>query len=476
MLDLIIHNGILVTMAKENGTGILNDGALCIRGNRIEAVGPSEEIMAAHKAHRYIDASGKVIMPGLVDAHAHSADGLLKGLAQDVSNWLQRSIWPYREHMTVKDRVLGSMLYIIEAMKAGTTTIVDYDSPMLELVKNHKRLGIRAVIGESINELASAQSRLPVGELYEFDPSVGDRKLKDALRLINEHHNAHNSRISCMLAPVAPDRVSKELLVEIKSISDRIGLDVYMHLACGKRETNQVQKRYGRRSIEYMDELGYLNTRFRGIHLSEADSGELVHFAKKGCTMVLCSGSEAIIDGNIPPAYEFLQNSPMLALGSDQTAGGNTTNMWNEMKFTALLNKCKREDPVVFPAWRVLRMATIDGARAIGLGSEIGSIETGKKADIIILDFSLPHLNPIILEPIRNIVPNLVYAANGSEVDTVIIDGKVTMEGRKILTIDEKEEIDAVQKAAASLMSRAGNTVMEFDDSEMVRMMKEGRI
>ncbi|MDL2274196.1 amidohydrolase family protein [Oscillospiraceae bacterium OttesenSCG-928-G22] len=476
MLDTIIHGGIVVTMADENGTGVINNGAVGIKGNKIEAVGETKDILAAHKAHRYVDAKNRVVMPGFIDAHAHSGLGLMKGLAQDMDNWLQRGLWPFDEFLTVEDGIRGSMMHVMEAMKAGTTTIVDYDSPMDELVKNHIRIGTRVVAGQNITSLGDGYSTMPVGELYPYDPAVGEEKFRQAKQLIDTYHESENGRIRCMLAPVSPDRVERELLLEVKALADKIDIDVYMHLACGKRETLQVEKRYSKRSIGFLDELGYLNSRLRGIHLSEATPDELAHFAKKGCTMVLCSGSEAIIDGNIPPAYEFLENSRMLALGSDQTPGGNVSNMFNEMKFTAILNKCKRENPVIFPSWQVLRMATIDGARAIGLGDDIGSLEAGKKADIIILNFELPHLTPIIRRPIRNIVPNLVYAANGSEVETVIIDGKFTMENRKVLTVDEAAEVAAANAAADALMDRLGDSVMRVDDSEMVRMMKDGKI
>lgn len=187
--------------------------------------------------------------------------------------------------------------------------------------------------------------------------------------------------------------------------------------------------------------------------------------------MVLCSGSEAIVDGNVPPAAEFLKHSPRMALGSDQAPGNNCCNMFNEMKFTAILNKCKYEDPTIFPAWKVLRMATIEAAHTIGLGDMIGSIAPGKRADIIILNLDKPHMRPLLRYPIRNIIPNLVYSANGSEVETVIVDGKLIMEDGELCTVDEACALHIGQQAAESLCTRVGEHILSFD-TPVTRMMR----
>jgi len=231
---------------------------------------------------------------------------------------------------------------------------------------------------------------------------------------------------------------------------------MHLHLACGNREVRQMQMRYGKRSIPFLDEMGLINERLMAIHLSVATEEELQLLAKKGAAMVLCSGSEAIVDGNIPPAAEFSHYSSRLAIGSDQTSGGNTSNLFYEMKVGAVLNKCKAKNAAVFPAWRMLRLATIDGARAIGMEREIGSLERGKKADIIMLNMEEMHLIPLVWEPVSNLIPNLVYAANGSEVELSMIDGKIVMENRRILTVDESEVIrNASEKAFGTCRRKA---------------------
>lgn len=196
---------------------------------------------------------------------------------------------------------------------------------------------------------------------------------------------------------------------------------------------------------------------------------------KKGAAMVLCSGSEAIVDGNIPPAAEFSHYSSRLAIGSDQTSGGNTSNLFYEMKVGAVLNKCKAKNAAVFPAWRMLRLATIDGARAIGMEREIGSLERGKKADIIMLNMEEMHLIPLVWEPVSNLIPNLVYAANGSEVELSMIDGKIVMENRRILTVDESEVIRNASEQGRKLLERAGGKLLE-KNPEICKQKKENKL
>ena len=192
--------------------------------------------------------------------------------------------------------------------------------------------------------------------------------------------------------------------------------------------------------------------------------------------MVLCSGSIALIDGIIPPAAEFLEVSSRLALGSDQAPGNNCNNMFNEMKFTAILNKCKVRDPSVFPAGKVLRMATIEAAKAIGLGDEIGSLEVGKKADLLMIDMTQPCLSPIILHPVRNVVPNLVYSAKGSEVELVMVDGRILVEDFRVLSVDEKQVVRDAQEAVERICKAAEVPFSKIPESKLHAMMQNGEL
>ena len=470
--DVLFIHGIVITM-QGKGVGIVEDGAVAVTGSRISAVGTTEQVLSEWSAHRVINASGKVVMPGLIDAHIHTGDALVRGVSQDLNNWMQHGLWPFEQELRKDTDAVckGSLMNIVEALKAGTTTFCDFDTPMTQIVQNHVRVVTRARVAELISELPE-KNKTAVGELYEFDPAQGNKKYCRNLDLIQRWHGRENGRITCMLGPQGPDMCSKELLMEIQAAALRLDTGIHMHVSQGDREINQMLKRYGKRSIPFLDEIGYLNSRLLAVHLTEATREETQLLASRGAGMILCSGSIAIIDGIVPPAAEFLEVSDRLALGSDQAPGNNCNNMFNEMKFTAILNKCKAKNPAVFPAGKVLRMATIEAARAIGLGSEIGSIEPGKKADLLMIDMTQPCLSPVIMQPVRNVVPNLVYSAKGSEVELVMVDGRVLVEDFKVLSVDEKQVVRDAQEAVERVCRAAQEPFSKIPESRLHAMMK----
>lgn len=470
--DVLFIHGIVITM-QGKGVGIVEDGAVAVTGSRISAVGTTEQVLSEWSAHRVINASGKVVMPGLIDAHIHTGDALVRGVSQDLNNWMQHGLWPFEQELRKDTDAVckGSLMNIVEALKAGTTTFCDFDTPMTQIVQNHVRVGTRARVAELISELPE-NNKTAVGELYEFDPAQGNKKFCRNLDLIRQWHGRENGRITCMLGPQGPDMCSKELLMEIQAAALRLDTGIHMHVSQGDREINQMLKRYGKRSIPFLDEIGYLNSRLLAVHLTEATREETQLLASRGAGMILCSGSIAIIDGIVPPAAEFLEVSDRLALGSDQAPGNNCNNMFNEMKFTAILNKCKAKNPAVFPAGKVLRMATIEAARAIGLGSEIGSIEPGKKADLLMIDMTQPCLSPVIMQPVRNVVPNLVYSAKGSEVELVMVDGRVLVEDFRVLSVDEKQVVRDAQEAVERVCRAAQEPFSKIPESRLHAMMK----
>jgi len=474
VLDILITNATLITM-EGRGLGIIENGSVGIRGNKIAVVGRTDEIRRNHDAHRVIDATGKAVMPGLIDAHFHSAIAILRGVAQDINNWLQEGIWPFIKAMGKEESVRGSLVNIIEGVKAGTTTFCDFDYYMNDIVQNHIKVGSRARVAETVNEIQDRIDSFAPGELYEFNSSVGEEKLQNNIRLIEEFHGAHDGRITCLFGPQAADMVSAELLLEIRELAEKYETMIYMHVAQGDRELNQMLKRYGKRSVPHLDDMGYLDEKLIAVHLYEATPDETTLVAQRGCSLIVCSGSIGLVRGMVPPLTDFLRHSEKAGLGTDQAPGNNCSNMFNEMKLTALFNKCKAKDPTVMPAWQVMKLATIGAARAIGMEREIGSIKEGKKADIIIIDLEQPNLCPVITEPVRNIVPNLVYAASGREVETVIIDGRVVMEDREMKTVDEKQAIREAQKAADELAKRVCKTAPKIHSS-LLRMMEEGNL
>ena len=448
-LDIIIHGGYVITM-EGKGTGVINNGSVGIKGNTIVAVGTTNDILEKYTAHRYINAHNKVVMPGFIDCHIHTSDTIVRGGCQDIDNWMEDGIWPLLSRADDEDLVAGSMVNIIEAVKAGTTTFCDYETPMLKLIPNHIKVGTRLVAANMINELPTNVKKIP-GEPYPLDPAVGQHKLQDNIKMIEQYHGYKDNLVTCMFGPQAVDMCSTELLIEIKNLAEKYDVGIHMHLAQGDREVIQVKKRYGKRSVAYAQELGLLNERLLAIHMTSATEEEVKIVAESGAGMVLCTGSIAILGGNLPPAEEFGKYSTRIGLGTDQSPGNNCNNLFNEMKFTSIAHKYKHKNGTAYPAWKVMRMATIEGANALGMGEIIGSLRPGKRADIIMIDMTFPNLSPIMDWPIRNIVPNLVYAGRGNEVEMVIIDGKVIVEDYKILTVDEKKAVEHVNQCAKKI-------------------------
>ncbi|WP_193064445.1 amidohydrolase family protein [Oceanobacillus oncorhynchi] len=471
-VDIIIHNGHLMTM-EGKGVGYIADGAVAIKHNKIEAVGQTQEILREYTAERHIDAANKLIMPGFIDAHIHTGIAIFRGVAQDMSNWMQKGLWSFQKHLRPDESAIGSMVNIIEGIKAGTTTFCDYDGRMDLIVNNYKKIGARARVAELVNEIPDNIGDLPVGELYTFESSIGETKLNRNLELYEKHHDTEDGRITVILGPHGPDMMSLELLKEVKNHAEKLDTKLHMHVAQGDREINQMEKRYGKRSIEFLDEHDFLNERLIAVHLTEATDEETAFIAKSGASMIYCAGSIGIIDGMVPPVQHFLDAGGTACLGSDQAPGNNSNNMFNEMKFAAILNKVKYKNPQAFHATQALRMATIEAAKVMGIDHEVGSLRSGKKADIILVDLTAPAFYPVLTKPIRNIVPNLVYSARGDEVDTAIIDGKVIMENKQILTIHEKEEISKAQQTAENIASRAEEDILKAD-SDILQMVRDG--
>ncbi len=435
--DTLITHAHLFTM-QGSGVGYIADGAVAVNGTSIAAVGVTSDLTKRFNAVKTFDSTNCAVIPGLIDGHMHTTLAILRGVAQDVANWMQQALAPYSRHMDGASRAAGSKLNAVEALKAGTTTHCDYGGPSDGWGEFYDQLGARACLAPLFNALPRGKmSTWKVGDLYPFDLQKGKRDMDRAVSFAKNWNNAADGRITTMLGVHAPDMMPREMLLEAKELGQKLGLRLHVHVAQGDREIEQIVKRYGKRSIAFLEEIGYLDEQLMAVHLTEATDKETELVSRSGASMIVCSGSIGIIDGIVPPARVFRQAGGFVGLGSDQACGNNCNNIFNEMKLTALFNKIKYRDPSVIPAWEVLRMATIEGAHAVGLGDRIGSLEPGKQADLIIVDLTAPNLSPVLLNPIRNIVPNLVYAGTGHEVKTVIVAGKVLVDDYQVLTVDE---------------------------------------
>ena len=412
-IDTLITHAHLFTM-QGNGVGYIADGAVAIQGNRIAAVGSTAELTGRYQPATVIEARDCAVLPGLIDVHMHTSLAIVRGVAQDVANWMQKALAPYARHITPAAALAGTRLNVLEALKAGTTTLGDYGKAHPGWGEIFAQAGVRARLAPQFNALPpGGMAGWQLGDLYPFDLTAGQAAMDQAVAFARDWNGAAEGRITTMLGVHGPDMMPQEMLLAAKEIGQREGWMIHLHTAQGDREIDQMLKRYGLRTPAYLDEIGYLDEQLLAVHLTEATDDETELIAKRGARMALCSGSIGIIDGIVPPAHVFRQAGGAVGLGSDQASGNNCNNIFNEMKLTALFNKIKYRDPALMPAWEVLRMGTIEGARAIGLEDQVGSLEAGKQADLILVDLTQPNLSPVMQDPLRNIVPNLIYAGTG---------------------------------------------------------------
>lgn len=471
-VDMVVKAPHFYTMEGE-GVGYKSGVAMVVDSGKIIAIEAETVIDKEYTAEETIVLNHHAILPGFIDAHMHTGLAILRGLAQDTNNWMMYGLQPFDNVVTKEERFAGSRLAIIEAIKAGTTTLGDYETYMDPVCEFIIKIGARGNITHLVRE---AKRRVyEPGELYEFDESLGEKSFKENLELFDKWHNKGDGRIKILFGPQGADFLSKDLLLEVQRIAKEKNTKIHMHTQQGDRETYQVVKRYNKRPIEWLKEIGFLDETLIAVHLTDANDDEAKVVAQSGASMIVCPGSIGIIDGIVPPSTAFQEAGGNVALGSDQAPGNNCHNIINEMKLVTLFNKIKYQNPEIMPAWRALRMATIEGARATGLGDLVGSLETGKRADFIAIDLKKPSMLPVFTTPMRNIVPNLVYSARGEEVVLSVVDGKVIYKDGKVLQIDENEYLEAVEKYTEGIGERATEEFNKINGTNS-RFMKENKL
>jgi 5-methylthioadenosine/S-adenosylhomocysteine deaminase len=471
-IDLVVSAPHLLTMEGE-GVGYRADSALAVDRGRIVAVGPVEAILGTYEPESLIFRENTLLMPGFVDAHCHMEMSVLRGLAQDTSDWMMSGLVPFKRHLGPEERRAGFLLGVMEALAAGTTTVGNYDDEMVDEAEAVERIGLRGHLTQLFREVPDRV--YPPGELYDIDEELGKRRLEEMFGLFDRWDGKAAGRIRILFGPMGPDFVSAGTLHRIRRQALEKGTRVHLHVAQGDRETAQMVMRYGTRPVPWLAKEGFLDGSLIAVHLTDATDEEARLVARSGASMALCSNSIGIIDGIVPPAKVFREAGGLVALGSDQAPGNNNHNLFSEMHATALFNKIRFADPEAMPAWQVLRMATVEGARAIGLGNVTGSLEEGKRADFILVDLSSPAMMPVFTAPMRNLVPNLVYGCRGSEVVLAAVEGRVLYEDGRYLTLDPEEVKSRLPRIAERVGAAAREEFLRLRGTN-ARFMEEGRL
>ena len=439
MTSILIKGGTLVTMDTKNS---ILQGDLLIDDGRIASIGATAKL-----ADVTIDATDCAVLPGFVQTHVHLCQTLFRGAADDLSliDWLKERVWPMEAAHTAESIEASARLGIAELIKGGTTCALTMEtvSHTGEVFRVVEETGFRATVGKCMMDKGEDVPK----SLHEETES----SIKESLALLDAWHGKANQRIQYCFAPRFAVSCTRELLTRVASLARERGVMVHTHASENQTECAIVEAETGLRNIGYLDALGLTGRHVALAHCVHVADEEMDILAKTATNVVHCPSSNLKLGSGIAPITSMLARGISVSLGADGAACNNRLDMFTEMRTAALLQKALH-GPEVVTANRALRLATIDGAKAMGLDKEIGSLESGKKADVILVRLAQLHTTPRRAEP----ASSLVYSAQGADVETVIIDGRLVLQNRKLLTIDEAGAMGDANREAQLLVKRAG--------------------
>lgn len=439
MSSILIKNGTVVTMdARDSivrGDVVINDGHIAEVGG------------AGHTADTVIDATDCAVIPGFVQTHIHLCQTIFRGAADDLAliDWLRQRVWPMEAAHSVESITASARLGIAELIKGGTTCALTMETVnhTAEVFRVVEETGFRATVGKCMMDKGD---EVPSALQEETANSI-----EESIALLETWHGKANGRIRYCFAPRFAISCTRDLLEKVGELARARGVMVHTHASENRTECEIVQAETGLRNIAYLDNVGVTGRHVALAHCVHLSIDEIETLKNTGTNVVHCPSSNLKLGSGIAPVAKLLEEGISVSLGADGAACNNRLDMFTEMRTAALLQKVLH-GPEVLPAKRALRMATIDGARAMGLDSEIGSIEIGKKADL-----SLVRLDRLHATPVSDVVSALVYSAEADDVDTVIIDGKLVQRDKELLTINETETIAMANVEAEKLMKRAAD-------------------
>lgn len=422
-VDIAIVHALILCIDKEDT--IIEDGTLLIKDGKIIDFGKFSHFESKYISKKTINAENKLLMPGLINTHTHSTMSIFRGYADDLKleEWLSEYIWPVENRfVNPKNVYLGTQLSIIEMIRSGSVCFADMYFFEDEVARASIEAGFRVLLGEGILDTPTSNKKTP------------EEGLEFTKQLINKYKNTELIKVS--LAPHAIYTCSAKNLLKIKDISEENNIPVQLHLSETQKEFDNSMKEYGKSPVAYINSLGLLNSRLIASHcniLTEEDIELISQYKPKishnpQSNMKLASG--------MAPVIELLENGVCIGLGTDGAASNNNLNMFKEIAMVAKLHKVFSKDPTQINAKTAVHMATINSAKVLGLDSYTGSLEKGKEADMIIIDLKQPNLIPLY-----NVYSHLAYSMESCNVESVIINGRIVMENREILTIDEEKVI-----------------------------------
>lgn len=451
---MLFTNANIITMnpARE----IITDGALLVEGKRIKALGKSDELKRLYQGDEIIDVGGKLIIPGLIDTHVHVAQALIRGCADDMAliQWLCERVWVLQGNFTRDDGYVSARLCIAEMLKSGTTTFLEsmlahrygFDG----IAQAVEESGIRACLAGIVMDIGTYATQ----DANSMHPGLVESREMSLLGVLDAHskwQGAADDRIHVWFGPRTPGGVTPELYREMSDYARQRDMGITMHLAEVEADKIFLQEKYGLSPVYFAESVGLLGPKSVLVHMVWLNDQDIAKLAETHTNVSHNPSSNSKLASGVCKVPQMLASGVNVALGCDGGPSNNDYDLIREMKLAAILHKAVSHDPLIVPAESVLEMATINGARALGLEHQIGSLEVGKKADFAIIDLNRLHTTPS-----PNPVSTLVYAATGGEVDTVVVDGQIVVEQGQLLSMDEEEIIAEAQKHANALYKRAG--------------------
>ena len=387
-----------------------------------------------------IDCRGKALIPGLINTHTHLSMTLFRGYADDLElqQWLEKKIWPLEKKLTGEMCYHGALLGAMEMARTGTTCFVDMYFHMEDVARATEEAGLRGILSYGMIDPPTQDGR--------------DRERKNSLKLLQNIRAMKSPRISFAFGPHAPYTCTEETLLWCRKEAEKEDVLVNIHIAETRGEQARFEREKKSREVDYLDKIGFLNERVLAAHSVWLTKSEVKLYGKRGVRVAHCPVSNMkLAGGSVAPLPEMWESGVPVGLGTDGPASNNSLDMFDTMKMCALAHKAHRWDPTVASAQKVLDMATIEGARAIGREKEIGSIEVGKRADLILVDLKAPNMMPIHGK--ETVISDLVYSASGYNVETTLVDGKVLMKDRKFATLDPSKIEEGVRSSVSKLIA-----------------------
>ncbi|EOZ4992598.1 amidohydrolase [Morganella morganii] len=426
--DLMITDGTVLTMNPENT--VFEHGTVVVSDGKIVAVG-GPELTAKYQAKKVLDVKGDIVMPGLINTHTHGSMTVFRSLGDDVPDRLHRYIFPLENKLVSRDMVrTGANLANIEMIKGGVTTYADMYYFEDEVAKTVDKAGLRAVLGETIINFPVADAQTP------------EEGIAYAVRFIHKYKD--HPRITPAFAPHAPYTNTTENLQKIAALSEELNVPVMIHLAETDREKEEIAKRTGGKSpVQYMADIGVLNNRLLAAHVIMADDNDLDLLKKYDVGVAHNISANTKSAKGVAPVTQMLEKGIRTGLGTDGPMSSNTLTTMNELNLVGKIHKLETKNRAAMPPLTVVEMAPKGSARALHMDDKIGSLETGKLADIIVVDTKAPNMVPVYSP-----YAALVYGANGANVRHTIVDGVILMEDRQLLTVNENEIIQDAQRLA----------------------------